>query len=76
MIGEARKRTHLHVGETWTVVVRSREEPPMSLLTRVKRLLGTSYVIHECRRCGTKLDGEFDTCSNCDSDDIARYDIG
>lgn len=35
----------------------------------------TTEVIHECRNCGTAVDPGEQTCPNCDSSDIARYEI-
>lgn len=35
----------------------------------------TSEVIHECRDCGTVVGEDVTCCSNCESTDIARYEI-
>ncbi len=40
-------------------------------------LLGTAgrTVVLECRRCGTPVDGTTETCPQCGSSEIARYEI-
>ncbi len=44
----------------------------------MKRLLMRLFspdetVFHECRRCGTTLNSTDDSCSVCDSTDVATY---
>jgi hypothetical protein len=46
---------------------------------RVQKLLqwvNSQRVHHECRRCGTTVDGTTDECPACGSTRIARYEIG
>jgi len=38
--------------------------------------LGTQAdTVSECRRCGTSVDSGADTCPECGSDEIARYEF-
>lgn len=46
----------------------------MTLLTRVRGLIGTD-VVYECRRCGTTLGSELDECSLCGTSEVVRYEI-
>jgi len=50
----------------------------MSAFRRLKRALsvqpGTTTVV-ECRHCGTPLQSDADTCQECGSDEIARYEL-
>ncbi|MFQ3318460.1 MAG: hypothetical protein ACI8UR_000430 [Natronomonas sp.] len=59
--------------------LRSGSEPsrdtPMALMRHVRQLLGTTHDLYECRNCGTTLEPECDCCTNCGSEEIARYDI-
>jgi rubrerythrin len=48
----------------------------MALLRRVKELIGDGGAVYECRRCGTTLESDADTCPQCGKSDIAAYDIG
>ena len=49
----------------------------MSALSRLKQVLsvqsGTTVV--ECRHCGTPLQADADTCQECGSDEISRYEL-
>lgn len=47
----------------------------MTILARVRRLLGENDVVYECRQCGTTLGPEPDNCRSCGASDIARYVI-
>lgn len=54
---------------------------PLSKLSRpfVKRFRGLFgdrvCVVIECRKCGTTLDSETDSCDACDTDEVVRYVI-
>jgi len=47
----------------------------MSMLKRVRRLFAASPDVRECRRCGTTLGQDRDSCHNCGAEDIVCYDI-
>lgn len=49
----------------------------MTLLTRVRGVLGTDAVVYECRHCGTTLEPEpeLDECPTCGKDAVVRYQI-
>ncbi|ELY50968.1 hypothetical protein C493_18321 [Natronolimnohabitans innermongolicus JCM 12255] len=34
-----------------------------------------SQSLFECRRCGTNVDAETETCPVCESAEISRYDL-
>jgi ribosomal protein L37E len=36
---------------------------------------GGSETVVECRRCGTSLDANAETCEECGSDEIVAYEL-
>ncbi len=32
-------------------------------------------IVYECRNCGTTLDTEATTCPDCESDEVAMYEL-
>jgi len=36
---------------------------------------GQGEVVHECRECGTGVDGDTARCPTCGAADIARYEV-
>lgn len=50
----------------------------MALRTVVRRLFASGnqpLVMFECRLCGTTLDAETETCPECGTAEISRYEI-
>ena len=47
----------------------------MALLRYVKEFIGEDGPVYECRRCGTTLESDTDTCPQCGKSDIAAYDV-
>jgi uncharacterized OB-fold protein len=47
----------------------------MTLLKRVRDLIGEDGTVHECRRCGATLEPGVDTCPQCGKSDIATYEV-
>jgi len=48
------------------------------LCGRIERLLSLGdqgEVVYECRRCGTTVDSETETCPACSADAIVQYQI-
>lgn len=35
----------------------------------------SDYVLYECRRCGTTLDGMGDTCPYCGISNVVRFEL-
>lgn len=48
-----------------------------SLIERVTTTLGEARTdqFHECRRCGTTVTADADTCPECGAADIVQYDL-
>lgn len=46
-----------------------------SIISQLREFLdtGTESVVYECRDCGTSVDGEVESCPNCESDRIVTH---
>ncbi len=47
----------------------------MTLLTRVRGLIGDDSSVYECRHCGTTLESDIDDCPLCGKSAVVAYDI-
>jgi rubrerythrin len=47
----------------------------MTLLRRVRKLIGDGGPVYECRRCGTTLESDIGDCPQCGESDVAVYDV-
>lgn len=66
-IGDSPSDGHLSEAVTWIHT--------MTLLTRVRGVLGAETAVYECRHCGTTLESELDECPTCGKDAVVRYEI-
>jgi rubrerythrin len=48
----------------------------MTLLRRVRGLIGDEGTVYECRHCGTTLESNTQTCPQCGRSEVVAYDIG
>lgn len=44
-------------------------------VNRLLFLVNKNEVVYECRRCGTTVDSETETCPTCGADTIVQYQI-
>ncbi|WP_168927107.1 hypothetical protein [Natronorubrum aibiense] len=47
----------------------------MSVVSRLRLLVGSGGELYECRNCGEKFDTELEECRTCRSTEIAHYEF-